>query len=101
MKLTIPLQHAKKFWWGKGWGNKPRINTDNYYYNRQWSSLRRRTLEVIEQTLPPGVTPVDPNAFVKTEFNREFRNEIKDFVLPWPYSQRPVKGKHLFNINLI
>lgn len=105
MRLTIPLQHAKKFWWGKGWGNKPRKNTDSYYYKRQWNSKRRRTLDVIEQTLPPGATPVDPNVFVKAEFNKEF-GERSDFILPWPYSKRPVKGRErssqvseLFNTN--
>ncbi|KAH9401338.1 39S ribosomal protein L37, mitochondrial [Tyrophagus putrescentiae] len=91
MRLTIPLHHAKTFWWGKGWGNKPRKNTDNFYYRRQWNSKRRRTLDVIEQTLPPGATPIDPNVYVRTEFNKEFADR-PEFILPWPYSKRPVKG---------
>ncbi|KAH9398676.1 hypothetical protein TYRP_018484 [Tyrophagus putrescentiae] len=56
-----------------------------------WNSKRRRTLDVIEQTLPPGATPIDPNVYVRTEFNKEFADR-PEFILPWPYSKRPVKG---------
>ena len=92
MRLTSSLQHAKKFFWGKGWGPKERINTDAFYYRMQWNAKRRRPLEVIEQTLPEGVTPIDPNAYLKKDFVDELRAPTKPFVLPWPYSFRPVKG---------
>ena len=91
MKFTNPLNHAKYFWWGKGWGTKPRKNTDQFYYKMQWKAKAKRPLEVIEQTLPEGVKPIDPNVYVRQEMNREFHDKSK-FELPWPYSYRPIKG---------
>nr|XP_027198863.1 uncharacterized protein LOC113793096 [Dermatophagoides pteronyssinus] len=91
MKLTNQLNHAKYFWWGKGWGTKPRINTDNFYYKMQWKAKAKRPLEVIEQTLPENIKPIDPNIYVRQEINREFHIDHK-FKLPWPYSHRPIKG---------
>ena len=93
MKLTTTLHHAKTFWWGKGFGPKPRTNTDNFYWNQQWKAKRRRQVEIIEQKLPEGVTPVDANVFVKECLSQEFGNlKISDPQLPWPASERPLKG---------
>ncbi|KAF7487592.1 hypothetical protein SSS_07189 [Sarcoptes scabiei] len=91
MKLTNALNHAKRFWWGKGWGPKPRINTDNFYYRMIWKAKRRRPLEIIKQTLPEGCQPIDPNLYVKNAINTEFYVQ-KPFILPWPYSKRPIKN---------
>ena len=93
MRLTNVLQHGKRFWWGKGWGNKPRKDKDPYLFSKQWKKGHQRPLEVIEQKLPEGVTPVEPNSYLKKELFKEMYGEQKPFVLPWPYSKRPVKGK--------
>ena len=98
MRFTTVLVHGKYFWWGKGWGYKPRINTDNFYYKMQWNAKRRRNLEIVEQTLPENVTPIDPNVYVKNRFNLDVNEPPRPFILPWPYSKRPVKG--MIGINL-
>ena len=95
MKITKPLQHGKYFWWGKGWGKKPPKNNDAYLYRRQLEIKRKRSLEVVEQTLPEGAVPLDPNKYLK----EDFQNKNIDFILPWPYSKRPIKGI-LFGIYL-
>ena len=92
MKLTGTLQHAKYFWWGKGWGSKPRQNTDSHNFRVQWNSKRRRQVEVISQKLPEGVQPIDPNVYVAETIKEQYSHAPKEFILPWPYSKRPVKG---------
>ena len=101
MKLTNVLQHGKQFWWGKGWGPKPRANTDHYYWRQQWGAQRRRKLEIVSQVLPEGVVPEDPNIFVKNSYLDSFPKTLPDkFDLPWPYSKRPVKGLYLRDLYL-
>lgn len=96
MRLTVPLNHAKYFWWGKGFGRKPGKNTDLYYFKEQWKSKSRRPLDVPEQTLPEGVVPIDANDYIKMKLNSEFNDVDPNFKLPWPYSLRPIKGNETF-----
>lgn len=99
MRPTIPLNHAKYFWWGKGFGNKPGKNTDSYYYKLQWKTKSKRLLDVVEQTLPEGVVPIDANDYVKKALHSEL-GQFQNFKLPWPYSPRPIKGIELCLFNL-
>ena len=100
MKITATLHHGNRFWWGKGWGLKPRKNTDNFYWKMQWNAKRQRQVETIPQILPENVTPVNPNLYVKQCFDEE-RNERLKFVIPWPYANRPVKGSFIFDSSFV
>lgn len=91
MRLTRPLQHMKRFWWGKGWGHRPIKDNDAFLFREQWKAKSKVKLQVVQQTLPEGVVPIDPNKFVKEEMNKEYET-VQDFTLPWPYSKRPIKG---------
>jgi hypothetical protein len=94
MRLTKVLNHAKYYYWGKGWGNKPHKDTSVRQFKIQWKAKSKRPIFEFAQTLPEGVTVEDPNSYVENAFRQSLRtsDESYDKSFPWPYSQRPIKG---------
>jgi hypothetical protein len=97
MRLTQVLNHAKYYYWGKGWGQKPPKDTSVRQFKIQWKAKSKRPIFECFQTLPEGVTAEaveEPNAYVQKAFRQSLRtsDESYDKSFPWPYSQRPIKG---------
>ncbi len=96
MRLTLILNHVKRHYWGKGWGQKPGRDTTIRMFKIQWRAKSKRKIFECNQSLPPNVTVEDANEFVKTCLRQELCENKEptphEKVFPWPYSQRPLKG---------
>ena len=95
MRLTLVLNHGKRYYWGKGWGNKPGRDKTNFLFKEQWKAKSKRQIFECYQTLPPNAAVEDANQFVKNCLNQEFKQNSDDGnrkEYPWPHSQRPLKS---------
>lgn len=94
MRLTQCLEAPiKRYWWGKGWGNKPWKDISHRMFKIQWKTKGRRKIFEHRQSLPPNAVVEDANQVVKTALQKEFSSEeTVQKELPWPHSSRPIKG---------
>lgn len=96
MRLTSSLNHVQRYFWGKGWGQKPGRDKTAFNFKIQWKAKSKRKIFECIQTLPPDVTVEDANQFVKNSLHQEFNPkssiDFKEKVNPWPHSRRPLRG---------
>ena len=101
MRLTTPLNHVQRYYWGKGWGSKPGRDKTHFNFKIQWNAKSRRKVYEYPQTLPPNVTVEDANQYIQNCLHQEFggQRSLEEKVHPWPYAPRPLKGVFYNRLN--